>query len=104
MRVITTVRGIMKEQDPEKAKQVHNGIVAKLSPVGMELGSIGHQTYLNPENPSEFLAVDTWPDAESLQAFMGHEVNPPAHIMAMFEGEAEVTVWVESDYDGYWNG
>ena len=43
MRVITTVRGTMKESDPEKAKEVHNSIFGRLNPVGQALGSIGHQ-------------------------------------------------------------
>ncbi len=104
MRVITTVRGTMKESDPEKAKEVHNSIFGRLNPVGQALGSIGHQTYLNPENGREFLAVDTWPDMESLQKFMGDPANPAAGIVEMFDGQPDITVWVESDYDGFFKG
>ena len=104
MRVITTVRGIMKESDPQKAKEAHNAIFGRLQPVGRSLGSIGHQTYLNPQNPREFLAVDTWPDMESLQKFMSHSANPAAALGAMFDGQPDVTVWVQSDYDGFYNG
>ena len=104
MRVITSVRGIMKESDPEKAKQVHNEIVGRLTPIGKGLGNIGHQTFLNPENPREFLAIDTWPDMESLQKFMGHESNPPGNIAAMFDGQPDIVVWVESGYDGFYEG
>jgi len=103
MRVITSVRGIMKEKDPEKAKQAHNAIFGSLRSVGEELGSIGHQTYLNPEDPREFFAVDTWPDMDSLQGFMAHPANPVAGIGSMFEGQPDVVVWVESGYDGYYN-
>lgn len=98
------VRGTMKEADAEKAKDLHNSIVADLRPVGEALGSIGHQTFLNPENPGEFFAVDTWPDMESLQKFMGHPANPAGAIASMFEGQPDITVWVESGYDGYYNG
>ncbi len=94
----------MKETDADKAREVHNTIVAKLSPVGEALGSIGHQTFLNPENPNEFLAVDTWPDMESLQKFMGDPADAPGAIASMFEGQPDITVWVESGYDGYYNG
>jgi hypothetical protein len=103
MRVITSVRGIMKEADPDQARQLHNSIFGRLRAVGEELGSIGHQTFLNPQNPREFFAVDTWPDMESLQKFMGHPANPVAAIGGMFEGQPEVVVWVESGYDGYYN-
>ena len=104
MKVITTVRGIMKEADEGKAREVHNSIFNRLRPTGEALGSIGHQTYLNPQNPGEFLAVDTWPDMESLQKFMGHPANPAAGIAEMFSGQPDITVWVESDYDGYYKG
>ena len=103
MRVITSVRGTMKEKDPEKAKELHNSIFGSLRPTGENLGSIGHQTYLNPENPREFLAIDTWPDIESLQKFMAHPVNPVANLGRMFEGQPDVVVWVESGYDGFYN-
>ena len=104
MRVITTVRGTVKDTDPTKAKETHNEIFNRLKPVGDALGAIGHQTFLNPENPREFLAVDTWPDMESLQGFMRHSSNPAASIGGMFEGQPDIAVWVESDYDGYYNG
>ena len=103
MTLITSVRGIMKEKDADKARDTHNEIFGRLRPVGEALGSIGHQTFLNPENPGEFLAIDTWPDMESLQKFMGDPANPAANIAAMFEGQPDITVWVESGYDGYYN-
>ena len=104
MRVITNVRGTMKETDPEKAKAVHNEIVGRLRPVGEALGSISHQTYLNPQNPREFFAVDTWLDMESLQKFMADPADPPSAIGSMFEGQPDISIWVESGYDDYNNG
>ena len=104
MRVITSVRGIMKETDEQRAKEVHNSIFGRLNPIGESLGNLGHQTYLNPENSREFLAVDTWPDMESLQKFMGHPANPAAGIGEMFDGQPDITVWVESGYDGFYKG
>jgi quinol monooxygenase YgiN len=102
MRVITTVRGTMKETNEQKAREVHNAIFGRLNSAGRELGALGHQTYLNPQNKREFLAVDTWPDMESLQKFMGHAANPAAAIGSMFQGQPEITVWVESGYDGFY--
>ena len=104
MRVITTVRGIMKEKDEETARTVHNSIFGRLNPIGEALGNLGHQTFLNAQNPGEFLAVDTWPDMESLQKFMGDPANPAAGIAEMFEGQPDITVWVESGYDGFYKG
>jgi hypothetical protein len=94
----------MKETDADKARDVHNSIFARLDPIGEALGGIGHQTFLNPENSREFLAVDTWPDMDSLQKFMGHPANPAAGIAEMFEGQPDITVWVESGYDGVYKG
>ncbi len=102
MKVVVTVRGMMKEADEQKAKAVHNAIVGRVAPIGQSLGAIGHQAYLNPQKKSEFLAVDTWPNMEALQKFMGHSVNPGAQIASMFQGQPEITVWVESGYDGFY--
>ena len=101
MRVITSVRGMMKETDPEAAKAAHNAIVASLASVSQSLGALGHQTFLNSQNPGEFLAIDTWPDMESLQGFMQHPADPAAKIASMFAAAPDITVWVESGYDGF---
>jgi quinol monooxygenase YgiN len=93
---------MMKEKDPEQAREVHNAIFGSLRSVGDELGSVGHQTYLNPQNPGEFLAIDTWPGMDSLQKFMGHPANPGPNIGSMFEGQPDIVVWVESGYDGFY--
>jgi hypothetical protein len=102
MKVITTVRGTMKAADEQQAQKAHDATVDRLSPTGRSLGSIGHQAYLNPQNRREFLAVDTWPNLESLQAFLGHQVNPGAAIAQLFEGAPEITIWVEAEgWRGY---
>jgi quinol monooxygenase YgiN len=104
MKVITTVRGMMKETDEKKAREVHNAIFNRVRKTGDQLGAVGHQTFLNPQKKGEFLAIDTWPSMEALQKFMGHPSNPAQNIGGMFQGQPEITVWVESGYDGFYKG
>ena len=64
------------------------------------MDAVGHQTYLNPQNPGEFLAIDTWPDMESLQRFIQHPSDPASNIGSMFAAQPDIVVWLESGYDG----
>lgn len=101
MKYIVTVRGTLKDANTEQAHMAHDTTLDRLSPIGRSLGSIGHQTFLDPQNPRQFLAIDTWPSMEALQQFLNHEVNPGAAIAQLFEGQPEITVWMESGWKGY---
>jgi hypothetical protein len=98
MVYIVTVRGKLKEADEMQAQTAHDTTFGGLSQVGQSFGSIGHRTYLNPQNRQEFLAVDTWESLEGLQNFMSDPANPGAAIAALFESQPEITVWVESGW------
>jgi quinol monooxygenase YgiN len=101
MKYVVTVRGTLKSTDPKQARIDHDTTFERLGAIGKSLGSIGHQTFLDPQNPRQFLAIDTWPSMEALQQFMGHAINPGAAIAAMFEGQPDVTVWGESGWNGF---
>jgi quinol monooxygenase YgiN len=97
MKYIVTVRGKLKGAGSEADQAGHNATVDRLSPISKSLGALGHQAYLNPQNPGEFLAVDTWDSMEGLQKFMADAANPGAAIAALFEGQPDITVWGEAE-------
>jgi quinol monooxygenase YgiN len=100
MKFIVVVRGKLKDADAKAAQAGHDAAVAKLSPIGRSLGSSGHRAYLNPQNPQEFLAVDTWDNPEGMQKFMSDPATA-ATIGQLFEEMPEVTVWAEAGWSGY---
>jgi quinol monooxygenase YgiN len=95
MNFITVVRGKLK--NPTTAQQAHDATVALLSPVSKPIGALHHQPFLNPQDPSEFLAVDTWSNMDGLQRFLQ---NPQvaAEFEKLFDGNPNVTVWAESGW------
>jgi hypothetical protein len=101
MKYLVTVRGTVKATDPKQAQADHDAIFERLGAIGKPLGSLGHQTFLDPQNPRQFLAIDTWGSMEGLQQFMTHAANPGAAIASMFEGQPEVTVWGETGWKGF---
>jgi hypothetical protein len=97
MKYIVTVRGKLNTADIKAAQKAHDATVDRLSPIGRPLGSVGHMAFLNPQDPQQFLAVDTWESMEGIQKFMEDAANPGAAIAALFDGPPEVTVWAEAD-------
>jgi hypothetical protein len=92
MPFYTTVRGRLNNTDPQKAMDLHNGIVARVTPVNEPLGATGHRVFVNVQDPMEFLAMDTWESVEGLQqAFANPQTR--AEIGSMFDGEPQVTIW-----------
>lgn len=101
MQYVVTVRGKLKG-DQAQAQSVHDATIAQISPQGREMGSTGHQTYLNPENEKDFLAVDFWNNMEGIQKLYS-DPNLATEFGKLFEGEPEVTVWVNSGWEGYFD-
>ena len=99
MKYVVTVRGQLKGSKDE-AHAVHDATIAKVSPQGRELGSTAHQTFLNPENEKEFLAVDIWNNLEGIQKLYS-DPNLAVEFGKLFEGEPEVVVWANSGWEGY---
>ncbi len=98
MKYIVTVRGRLKADSGQSA---HDAVVDRLSPISRGLGALGHQAYLNAQDPREFFAVDTWANMEGIQKFMSDAANPAAAIGSLFEGQPEVTVWSESGWRSF---
>ncbi len=99
MKYITVVRGKLKGSQKE-ARLAHDATVEKLSAMTRPMGAIGHQPYLNPQNPMEFLAVDTWNNLEGLQKFMS-DPNVAAEFGKLFEGMPDISVWGESGWASF---
>lgn len=99
MNYITVVRGKLKGSAKE-AQAAHDATVEKLSAMTRPMGAIGHAPYLNPQNPMEFLAVDTWTNLEGLQKFMG-DPNVAAAFGQLFEGMPDISIWSESGWASF---
>ncbi len=97
MKFVVTVRGKLKGAGSAQDREGHNATVDRLSAISKPLGALGHQAYLNPQNPGEFLAVDTWGSMDGLQKFMADAANPGAAIAALFDGQPDITVWAEAE-------
>ena len=100
MKYIATVRGKLKATDEKQAQMAHDRTVEKLSPMSRPLGASGHRAYLNPQNRMEFQAIDTWENLEGLSKFM-QDPAVAAEFGQLFDGQPEVTVWVESGWAGF---
>ena len=101
MKYIVTVRGNLKG-DRAQAEAVHNATIAQVSPQAKEMGSTGHQTFLNPENEKDFLAVDFWNNMEGIQKLYS-DPNLAEEFGKLFDGEPEVVVWANSGWEGYFD-
>jgi len=99
MRYIVTVRAMLKG-DEAQAQKVHDETVAKVSPLGKSMGSTGHQAYLNTQNRREFLAIDFWDNLEGIQKLYS-DPNLATEFGKLFEGQPEVTIWVNSGWMQY---
>lgn len=99
MRYIVTVRAMLKG-DEQEAQKVHDATVAKVSPLGKSMGSTSHQAYLNTQNRREFLAIDFWDNLEGIQKLYS-DPNLATEFGKLFEGQPEVTVWVDSGWMQY---
>jgi quinol monooxygenase YgiN len=99
MNYITVVRGRLKGS-PAEAKAMHDGTVEQLSAMTRPMGAIHHSPHLNPKDPNEFLAIDTWNNLEGLQKFMG-DPNVAEAFGALFDGMPDISVWAESDWASF---
>ncbi|HLF73930.1 MAG TPA: hypothetical protein VI524_06270 [Anaerolineales bacterium] len=99
MNYVTIVRGKLKGS-PQEAQMAHDATVEKLSAMTRPMGAIGHKAHLNPQNPSEFMAIDRWNNLEGLQKFMGDPQVAEA-FGALFDGMPDISVWAESDWASF---
>lgn len=104
MRVVTVVRATMKAASPEEAQQTHDGAIITQENITQfrAAGNVAHRTFLNPANPREMLALDTWEvdDPTEVAAFYA---APEFAAMAgsMVEGTPEVSFWHDSGWANF---
>ena len=96
MQYITIVRGRLKDADQSSARDAHNAIVDELRPRSEPLGAVGHQAYVDPQDPGGFVAIDRWSDIEGLQQFLGSP-DVQQRLGSMFDGQPEVSVLAERE-------
>ena len=96
MQYITIVRGRLKDMDQDAARDAHNAIVDELRPRSEPMGAVGHQAYVELQDPGSFVAVDRWSNMEGLQQFLG-DPSVQASLGSMFDGPPEVTVLAERE-------
>lgn len=94
MNYKTIVRAKLKGS-PKEAQMAHDATVEQLSAMTRPMGAIGHQAHLNPKDPTEFLAIDTWNNLEGLQQFMSNP-DVAAAFGQLFEGMPDISIWAEA--------
>jgi len=99
MRYVVVVRGRLKGSKAE-AQAVHDATVGKISPQSRQMGSTGHQAYLNTADEKGFLAIDFWDNIEAIQNLYSDPALA-AEFGKLFEGQPEVTIWGDAGWMGY---
>jgi quinol monooxygenase YgiN len=97
MAVTITIRARLKG-NPESIQKIHDEVTGATKEMARQAGDLTHVVYLNPQEPRDFLGIDTWKSAEQAQAFAGSP-QIQEFFGRMFEGEPEVTVWTESGWN-----
>lgn len=92
MPFYTTVRARLKHADVQDAMDAHNGVVSRIVDTTKANGGSGHRVFANPEDPRDFLAMDTWESLEGMQKSYG-DPTIQAEIGSLFESPPEVKVW-----------
>ncbi len=98
MSYIVTVHGMLKGNDEQASKKAHDATAAQARVLGKSAGNLGHQPYLNPDNPREFFDVDVWnDDLDGLNKFFSDPGM--AKVMGeLFEGMPEIRVWTDKGW------
>jgi quinol monooxygenase YgiN len=96
MQYITIVRGRLKDADPAEAQRAHDAIVDALRPRSEPKGAVGHQAYVDPQDPMTFVAIDRWSNIEGLMGFIG-DPAVQGQLGSMFDGAPDVMVLGERE-------
>jgi quinol monooxygenase YgiN len=99
MKYIAIVRAKLKG-NPKDAQKMHDATVEQLSAMTRPMGATGHQPHLNPQDPTQFLAIDSWNNLENLQKFMSDPKVAQA-CGALVEGMPDISIWAESDWASF---
>jgi len=98
MSFIVTVHGMLKGNDENASKKMHDATAAQARELGKSFGNQHHSPYLNPENPREFFDVDVWnDDLAGLKEFFSDPGM--AQVMGqLFDGMPEIKVWSDKGW------
>jgi hypothetical protein len=98
MSYVVTVHGMLKGNDEQASKKMHDATAAQAQPLGKAAGNQHHWPYINPENPREFFDVDLWnDDLAGLKKFF----SDPAMAKVfgeLFEGTPEINVYTDKGW------
>lgn len=97
MAIAAVVRAKLKGNDPKASQKIHDGVVGATQAMAQAAGNISHKVYLNTQNPRELLGIDIWNSAEAFQKFAS-DPKIQEFFGQLFEGQPEVTVWVDSGW------
>jgi len=97
MRYTVTVRARLRATQAE-AKKYHDEVTRATKDAAKQAGDLTHAVYLDPQDAKAFLGIDTWSSLEGIRAFAG---SPQIREFfgTLFDGEPEVRVWVDSDWN-----
>jgi quinol monooxygenase YgiN len=97
MKYTVTVRAKLRAT-PAEAKKYHDEVTRATKDGAKKAGDLTHVIYLDPQDPKAFLGIDTWSSLEGLQAFAASP-QIKDFFGKLFDGEPEVRVWVDSDWN-----
>ncbi|HEV8468034.1 MAG TPA: hypothetical protein VGR46_00390 [Candidatus Limnocylindria bacterium] len=97
MKFTVTIRGRLREGQAA-AKKYHDDVTHATKDAAKQAGDLTHVVYLDPQDPKAFLGIDTWSTLEGLQKFAASP-QIKEFFGKLFEGEPEVRVWVDSDWN-----
>ena len=97
MKYTVTVRAKLRD-DQAKSKKFHDEVTRATMELAKKAGDLTHVVYIDPRDPKSFLGIDTWSSLEGLQNFAS---SPQIRDFfgKLFEGEPEVRIWVDSDWN-----
>src|SRR5438105_3313805 len=97
MKLTVTIRARLREA-PQAAKAYHDEVTKATKDAAKKAGDLTHKVFLDPKDPKAFLGIDEWSSAEGLQGFAGSP-QIAEFFGNLFDGEPEVRVWVDSDWN-----
>lgn len=97
MAVAVMVRARLRGT-PAEAKKLHDEVTGATKAMAKQAGDLAHKIYLDPRDPKAFLGIDTWSSIERFQQLASSQ-QIRDFFGKRFEGEPEVHVRVDSDWD-----
>jgi quinol monooxygenase YgiN len=99
-KFVVTVQGKLKISDPVQAKPVHDQIAEGGRATAQSLGDTTHIVYLSLQDPSQFMAIDVWTNADGMQQFFS-DPNVQKAFGSLFDGPPVVNIWKTTDWAQY---